>query len=309
MRDVTISNYQFLKQFPDVEAARLHLEARRWNGSPVCPHCAEKERITTRKAVGFYRCNACKQDFTVRTDTIFERSHIPLDKWLFVMYLMATARKSISSLQISKELGITQKSAWFMQQRIREACGNGAVGSGTAGPLIGVIEADATYIGGLEKNKHASKRKHLGRGGIGKTAVLGMRERGGDVDAVVLPAVSRQTVQAEIAANVNTDAILCTDEQSAYVGVPQRHRTVRHSAKQYVDGMAHTNGIESVWALLKRVHYGTFHHFSAEHAQRYVDEFTFPLNEGKCKIPSMDRVNSLADKTVGVRLTYAELTA
>src|SRR3990167_9914056 len=121
MAAITISTFQFSALFPDQEAARLYLESRLWPNGPVCPVCASGERITTRQVVGFYRCNACFEDFTIRTGTIFERSKIPLHKWLYAMYLMVTARKSVSSLQIAKEIGITQKSAWFMLRRIQSA--------------------------------------------------------------------------------------------------------------------------------------------------------------------------------------------
>lgn len=157
MAKVTISTFQLFEMFPDQEAARLYLEGRLWPMGPKCPVCGLGERITVRKA-GFYRCNQCKEDFTVRTGTIFERSHIPLHKWLYGMYLMVTARKGISSMQLSKEIGITQKSAWFMLHRLREACGP------DLDKLRGVIEIDETYIGGVEANKHESKKLKLGRG-------------------------------------------------------------------------------------------------------------------------------------------------
>ena len=305
---VTISHYEFLQRFPDETAARNYLEAKRWGGKVACPHCGSLERIQVRKVAGYYRCLSCKEDFTVRTGTIFERSHIPLNKWLYAMYLISTARKGISSMQISKELGITQKSAWFMLQRIREACGKGGM---YEGPLSGIVEADETYLGGKETNRHADKKMHLGGGPIGKAAVLGMRKRGGETRAVVIGHdVNGARIGSEIRANIKAGSTLCTDESPMYNHVGRYERlTINHSAKQYVDGMASTNGIESVWALLKRGHYGTYHHFSVKHMQRYVDEFTYRLNEGNCKVHTMDRIDALVAKTDGVRLTYKALIA
>lgn len=302
MEDVTISTYQLMRMFPDESSARDHFEIIRWDGQPVCPYCDEKEKIQDRRREMYYRCLPCKKDFTVRTGTIMERSHIPLHKWLYTMYLMMTARKGVSSLQLSKEIGITQKSAWFLLQRIREAC------KGDNEILLGVVEADECYLGGKESNKHSYKKLQSGRGTVGKTIVFGIKERKGNVRAMKIQGTDVSSIQDNIRKHVTPGSTICTDEHPAYRGMPDYiHLPVNHSAKQFVDGMAHTNGIESVWAVLKRGYYGTYHNFSTKHTQRYVDEFTFRLNEGDCHIPSMERVELLIRGLFGRRLTYKQL--
>lgn len=302
---VTISTFQLFEKFPDAESARLYFESRLWPNGPRCPVCASGERIGARKA-GFYRCHACHEDFTVRTGTIFERSHVPLHKWLYAMYLLVTARKGISSLQLSKQIGVTQKAAWFMLHRIREACGN------DLDKLRGTVEVDETYVGGLEGNKHEAKKLRLGRGAVGKTAVIGLRERGGRTVAKVVDALDAGALQGAVYKHVEPGSTVHTDEAAAYGdldGLFYKHQAVNHGAGEYVRGDVTVNGIESVWAVFKRGLIGVYHHVSPKHLGRYCGEFTFRLNDGDVKRHTMQRLESLIALAVGRRLTYAELIA
>ena len=240
--NLTVSTFELFAMIPDAEAARLYLEGRRWHGSPSCPLCGALENITARtgKRVGYYRCHDCAGEFTVRTGTVFERSHVPLNKWVYTMYLVVTARKGVSSLQLSKEIGVTQKTAWFMLGRLREAVGD------DDDTLSGIVEVDETYIGGKEANKHEDKKLHNGRGPVGKTPVLGMRERGGKSIAQPIAGTDSKTLRATIEQHVEPGSTVYTDEHRGYNALAGYGRgTVNHGAKEYVGAATATSTLRS----------------------------------------------------------------
>ena len=301
----TISITQLLRMFPDQDTCFAWLEQVRWNGTPICAHCGSSDRVNPpKRSKPHHRwCGHCRKDFTVTTGTIMHATKTPLQNWIVAIYSVMTARKGVSAMQLSKELGVQYRTAWYMLHRIREACASGEF------KLDTVVEMDEVYIGGKEKNKHGSKKLKAGRGPVGKTPVMGARERGGKTVAKPVANADGETARDFARDAVKPGATIYTDESTIYNRLPFDHEAVNHSAKEYVRGNVHSNGIESVWAVLRRSIHGTWHHVSAKHLHRYVNEASMRLNNGNCEVDTIDRMDALVREIGGKRIAYRELTA
>lgn len=297
-----VSLYEFFQRFPDEESARLYFESKRWQNGYYCGHCASVNIVECKDHKPMaYRCRDCRKHFSVRTGTLLAESRLPLQKWLMAIYMMTTARKGIPSTQMVREIGITQESSWFLAQRIREtwASENDQLDTNP-------VESDESYFGGIEKNKHESKKLHIGTGGSGKQAVFGILERGGKVMAVPVNKTDKVTLQGILYDTVKEGATVYTDTHLSYRGlIGYNHETVRHHVGEYVRHMAHTNGIESFWSLLKTGYYGIYHFMNSKHLHRYVDEFS--VRHNTAQVDTMDFIGMTIERMVNRRLTYKEL--
>ena len=301
---------EMFEMFPSEEAATVWFEDAVWPQGRHCPHCgnAETKETKNRKPMPYW-CGGCRSYFSVRTGTPMQRSKIPLRKWAIAIYLVLTSLKSVSSMKLHRDLGISQVSAWFMLHRIREAWGED-----DDDQFDGPVEVDETYMGGKRKNMSNAKRKALreagiGRGTVGRTIVVGMKDRdSNEVRAEVIADTTKPTLQAFVRENAKAGATLYTDEHGSYTSMPAYdHQAVNHSVSEYVRGMAHTNGMESFWAALKRAQDGTFHKMSPKHLQRYVSEFAAKHNIRD--LGTLAQMRDTVARLVGHRLLYWDLVA
>ena len=293
----------------DEKAAYAYVEAKIWPNGRVCPHCGVVDRSGLLKGkstrLGVYKCYACRKPFTVKIGTIFEDSHVPMHLWLQAIVMMCSSKKGISSNQLHRTLGVTLRTAWHMSHRIRLAMGDD--GSGPLGGADLFLEADETFIGGKEGNKHKSKRVAKG-GTAGKAAVFSLVEREGKVRSFNVPDVTAKTLKEVVAKHADRESHLRTDEARRYEEIGTEfasHETVAHSMGEYVRGDAYTNTVENYFSILKRGIYGCYFHVSEAHLHRYLAEFDFRHNNrSKLGINDSERTAEAVRGAVGKRLTY-----
>lgn len=309
--------------FTDEAKARAHLERLRWPDGRICPHCGNShpDKITALKGkahrAGLYQCAECREQFTVTVGTVFERSKIPLNKWLLATHLMTSSKKGISAHQLHRMLGITYKSAWFMCHRIREAMREDVSSSGPLGGAGKTVEADETYFGRQDDPQPSEARKgkpyinKRGRGPAGKRAVVALVERGGSVRSFHVAHASVEYVREVIVTNVSRESTLYTDESRLYTKMGQEfatHDTVRHSTGEYARGFVHTNTIEGYFSIFKRGMKGVYQHCAEKHLHRYLAEFDFRYNRRVALgIGDVQRRDEALKGISGKRLTYRRI--
>ena len=296
-----LSLVEVTRIFPTDEAAEKWFIKMRWPNGIECPYCESANgQENAKHATMPHRCRSCRRRFSVRTGTIMQASNLGYQTWAFAMYLMLTSLKSVASMKLHRDLAITQKSAWHLAHRLRKAF------TSDTRKFLGPVEVDETYIGGKDSNRHEHKKQGTSTGG--KAIVAGAKDRGArKIQARMVEGTDRLTLKAFVVDVADESATVYSDGHHAYHTLPHKHESVNHSAGEFVRGMAHTNGIESFWSMLKRGYHGTFHHFSKKHLQRYVNEFSARYNVRE--MDTIQQMGFLARRMGGKRLKYEDLIA
>ena len=298
-----ITLVEVVRKFSDEKKAEEWFVQTRWPNGISCPFCGslDTNERKNRKPQP-YHCRDCRKDFSVKTRTLMHGSKLPLSTWAIAYFLFSTHLKGVSSMKLHRDLGITQKSAWHLAHRIRETWKD------QKDTFTGPVEVDETYMGGKEKNKRNSKKLNAGRGAVGKTPVAGAKDRGTNrVSATVVQGTTQEDLEGFIQERVEPGSTVYTDDHGGYnrLWLDFEHASVRHSVREFVKGQAHTNGIESFWAMLKRGYYGTYHRMSEKHLQRYVDEFSGRHNTRR--LDTIDQMKAMVKGMDGKRLKYRDL--